>query len=229
MYTFYGSKVPFYIQAKGNFFQNIKVFLKKILQIEFRKNIFLNTIFPYVYFYSTSTISSLYGGGEWTIGDDALIGAALICERPNAKIFIGEKTYISSNAQIIASSKVSIGKQVLIARDVIIQDSNSHSIYALDREVDIDFTLARFRGEARSDKDWGCVESKEINIGDNVWIGMRSMIFKGVTVGEGAVVAAGSVVTKDVPSYVIVGGNPAKILKRILKGNSDENINHNNG
>jgi len=50
-------------------------------------------------------------------------------------------------------------------------------------------------------------------IGDDVWIGTRCLIFKGVTIGEGAIVAAASVVTKDVPPYTIVGGNPARVLK----------------
>lgn len=52
-----------------------------------------------------------------------------------------------------------------------------------------------------------------IIIGDDVWIGMDSMILSGVTIGQGAVIAAGSVVTKDVPPYAIVGGNPAKVIK----------------
>lgn len=54
---------------------------------------------------------------------------------------------------------------------------------------------------------------KEIRIGDFVWLGNRVLIMGGVEIGEGAIVAAGSVVTKDVPPYAIVGGNPAKIIK----------------
>jgi len=53
----------------------------------------------------------------------------------------------------------------------------------------------------------------DIIVKDDVWIGYRSIILSGVTIGQGAVVAAGSVVTKDVPPYAIVGGNPAKIIK----------------
>jgi chloramphenicol O-acetyltransferase type B len=53
----------------------------------------------------------------------------------------------------------------------------------------------------------------DTTLGDGCWLGMRSMIMPGVTIGEGAVVAAGAVVTKDVPPYAVVGGNPATIIK----------------
>ena len=53
----------------------------------------------------------------------------------------------------------------------------------------------------------------DTRIADGVWIGMRSIILPGVSIGEGAVIAAGSVVTKDVPPYAVVGGNPAKVIK----------------
>ena len=57
---------------------------------------------------------------------------------------------------------------------------------------------------------------KPINIGNNVWTGMNSLILKGVSIGENSIIAAHSVVTKDVPDNVIVGGNPAKILKQLV-------------
>lgn len=56
---------------------------------------------------------------------------------------------------------------------------------------------------------------KPVTIGNDVWIGGHSTICPGVTIGDGAVIAAGSVVTKDVPANVVVGGVPAKIIKRI--------------
>lgn len=83
----------------------------------------------------------------------------------------------------------------------------------LDRRVDIDFTLARFLGKPRNDKNWNVVKNKEIIIENDVWIGMRSIILKGVTIGEKSIVAAGSVVTKSVPANTIVAGNPAKVVK----------------
>ena len=56
---------------------------------------------------------------------------------------------------------------------------------------------------------------KPINIGNNVWIGGRTIINLGVTIGENAVIASGTVVTKDVPANVVVGGNPARVIKEI--------------
>lgn len=61
--------------------------------------------------------------------------------------------------------------------------------------------------------DYSVIESSPITIKDKTWIGFHSIILKSVTIGEGAIVGAGSVVTKDVPDYAVVGGNPAKILK----------------
>ena len=68
------------------------------------------------------------------------------------------------------------------------------------------------------DRDYHKLESetevyKPVTIGNHVWIGCRCLILKGVTIGDGAVVAAGSVVTRDVPGGALVGGNPAKIIK----------------
>lgn len=229
MSDFRGPQQPCTILSRGNFIHNLKVIVKAILKKKtiFLENLYLNKYFKSSHFESAASFSSLYGGGYLNIANDSLIGASLICERPEAKIIIGSKTYISSGTQIISSSKITIGDYVLIARDVVIQDSNSHSTNFLERQIDIDFTLGRFLGRPRKDKNWDVVDCKEINIASNVWIGMRSIILKGVSIGENSIVAAGSVVTKDVPPNVIVGGNPAVIIKK-LKKEENENINNNN-
>lgn len=67
--------------------------------------------------------------------------------------------------------------------------------------------------ERNSGKEYG----KSVTIGDNVWIGGRTVINPGVTIGNNVVVASGAVVTKDIPDDVVVGGNPARIIKRIDK------------
>lgn len=98
--------------------------------------------------------------------------------------------FINEGVQITCASKVIIGNGCAIARDVIIRDYDAHMI------EEPDYLIA-----------------KEIFIGDHVWIGNRAMILKGVKIGDGAIIAAGSIVTKDVPSRCIVAGVPAKIIK----------------
>jgi galactoside O-acetyltransferase len=66
-----------------------------------------------------------------------------------------------------------------------------------------------------SAKDWSNVHHAPIVIRDKAWIGFGAIVLKGVTIGEGAVVGAGSVVTKDVPDWTVVGGNPAQVLYSI--------------
>ncbi|MBO9700786.1 MAG: acyltransferase [Sporocytophaga sp.] len=109
-----------------------------------------------------------------------------------AKFIVGSNSRING-VHITVKSEVTIGNNVRIAPYVLILDSDFHS--ANDHFSD---------GKTSS-----------VSIGDNVWIATKSMILKGVTVGEGAVIAAGSVVTKDVPPYTVVAGVPAKVIKKL--------------
>ena len=95
-----------------------------------------------------------------------------------------------------------IGNQVLVGGGVMINDSNHHSLDWRERGTPADKTNA---------------VSAPIKIGDHVFIGARSIIQKGVTIGEKAIIAAGSVVVKDVPPLCIAGGNPAKVVKYLEK------------
>lgn len=105
-----------------------------------------------------------------------------------AQVKIGENTFINRDSKIFCKDIVHIGNRCAISWDVTIMDNDFHYI---------------------GDND----NSKPIYIGDDVWIGCHSLILKGVHIGDGAVIAAGSVVTKDVPSHAVVGGNPAKVIK----------------
>lgn len=102
--------------------------------------------------------------------------------------------YFNSNVKVRCKNKIKIGNNVAIAHDVTIMDSDAH---AIDYE--------------------GHQMSQPITIGDNVWIGSRAMILKGVNVGEGSIVAAGAIVTKDVPPNTIVAGSPAKVIRENVK------------
>lgn len=130
---------------------------------------------------------------------------------PTGKITIGDYSCIGRGSVLQAMNTIEIGSYTLVAPDVWIVDNNNHSIYAKYRYIDI--MGSRDFNEVGVDNTRTI--SKPIKIGSHVWIGRRSMILKGVTVGDRAVVAAYSIVTHDVPADSIVAGNPAKIVKQI--------------
>ena len=101
-----------------------------------------------------------------------------------------DSLYINYNSNISCYESIKIGKNVYIGEGATIRDSDSHLVVYE-----------------------GYIMTKPIVISDNVWIGLNATILKGVTVGEGAVIAAGAVVTKDVPPYSMVAGVPAKVVK----------------
>ena len=144
----------------------------------------------------------------FVVGQDSLIEGVVTFERDNAVVRIGARTFIGGGASIIASKRVEIGDDVLIAWGVTIVDHNSHSISFSKRKDDV---LAWRLGR----KDWSNVVIAPVKIADKVWIGFNSIILKGVTIGEGAIVGAGSVVTKDVSPWTIVAGNPARVIREI--------------
>lgn len=119
---------------------------------------------------------------------------------PDAVVKIGDNTRIHGSC-IHAREKIEIGKNCLIAANCQIFDSNAHELL-MDRPH-----------ERISNKG----TTKPIKIGDNVWIGANCIILPGVTIGDGSVIGAGSVVTKDVPENNIVAGNPARIIEKELK------------
>ena len=106
-----------------------------------------------------------------------------------ASIRIGNGTYLNRNVEIIAQQEVVIGRDCMVAWDVVIMDTDQHGLGG-NPPVGL-----------------------PVRIGDRVWIGCRAIILKGVTIGDDAVVAAGSVVTKDVPAQAVVAGVPARVIR----------------
>jgi acetyltransferase-like isoleucine patch superfamily enzyme len=121
------------------------------------------------------------------------------------RIEIGEYCFIGENTYIWSMSEVRIGNRVLISHDVNIHDTISHSRSAKKRH---EHFLYIFRNGTY--EHFEAIETRPIFIDDDAWIGFGASILKGVTIGRGAIVAARSVVTKDVPPYTIVAGIPAK-------------------
>lgn len=150
------------------------------------------------------------------IGKDCVINGQFIFESSEGSIKIGHHCHIGQS-KLISRSMIEIGNNVTIAWDCTIYDHDSHSLNYMDRRQDIDLELEDIRNgrSMTSNKDWSTVNSKPIHVEDDVWIGMNCIILKGVTIGRGAIVGAGSVVTKDVQPWTVVAGNPARIVKRI--------------
>lgn len=151
-----------------------------------------------------------------TIGDNCIVGGKFIYESSKGEIVIGNHTYVGGGT-FISHSRIEIGDNVTIAWGGTFYDHDSHSLDYLKRRKDIDDELDDVRHGRHfiANKDWSDVNSKPIKICDDVWIGMNVIILKGVTVGEGAIVGAGSVVTRDVPAWTVVAGNPAKVVKTL--------------
>lgn len=126
----------------------------------------------------------------------------LRCLAPGARIEIGDDCGLSGTV-ICAAISVTIGKRCLAGADVTIFDTDFHQHEPEGRRYAL--------------PDWSHI-SAPVKIGDDVFIGTGAIIHKGVTIGDGAIVAARSVVTKDVLPRSVVGGNPAKLLRMLYYG-----------
>ena len=140
---------------------------------------------------------SCYAGVSFALGE-------------NGSCKIGDFSLING-AMIMANERIEIGKHCLISWNVGIADSDFHPLDAAQRRIDT-MALAPFYKDRPPRPD---ITAKPVLIKDNVWIGFNAVILKGVTIGENSVIAAGAVVTKDVPANVVFAGNPGVIVKHL--------------
>lgn len=121
----------------------------------------------------------------------------LVVSRPGAFIQIGDESRIHGSC-LHARKSIVLGKRCLVAANSQILDSNGHDTCIPDVENRIRTTD----------------EPRGIVLEDDVWLGLGCIVLPGVTIGRGTIVAAGSVVSRDLPSFAICGGVPAKVIKR---------------
>ena len=148
-------------------------------------------------------------GCTLTIGERSIMQGSLQFDREGASIRIGARTFIGGSL-LASADKIDLGDDVLMAWGCTVVDHDSHTLDWEGRQRDV---IDWYDGK----KDWSQVARAAVRIGDKSWIGFNSSILKGVTVGEGAVVAACSVVTRDVEPYVLVAGNPARVIRRLSR------------
>jgi len=110
------------------------------------------------------------------------------------ELTIGDYALLTPGVRIMAAGSIQIGHSCMFAHGAYVTDCDWHGIY--DRIAPEE-------------------EPRPVHIGDNVWIGDRATVLKGVTIGDNSIVAASSVVTRDVPANVIVAGNPARVVKEL--------------
>lgn len=138
------------------------------------------------------------------IGTNALIRGDLTVLPPAGTIKIGSYCYVGDHTRIWSAIGVTIGDRVLISHSVNIHDNDSHPVVASQRHLQ---AVEIFNG---LNHDMTNVAMAPIVIEDDVWVGFNASIMKGVTIGRGAVIGAAAMITKDVPAYAIMVGNPAR-------------------
>jgi acetyltransferase-like isoleucine patch superfamily enzyme len=158
-----------------------------------------------------SIILDIYPGSQVIFGDNVTIisdsrrcNAAALAHpskfktfSPSSKIIIGDRVGLNGTSITSRSKTITIGKDSMIAPNVIIVDSDFHISWP--PEMRQQYTGIEVDGE--------------ISIGNNCWIGINSIILKGVTIGDNSIIAAGSVVIHNIPADSLAAGTPAKVVK----------------
>lgn len=145
--------------------------------------------------------------GTISIGKQSILNCRIAFDSPGGRIEIGDRCYIGSSL-LVCHSAITIEDDSIISWGVTIVDHDSHSLVWSERSTDVvDWQ--------QNIKNWDHVKIRPVHIEEKVWIGFGVSVLKGVRIGSHSVVAAGSVVTKDVPPYSLVAGNPARIVRSL--------------
>ncbi|MDX2252313.1 MAG: acyltransferase [Nitrospira sp.] len=142
-----------------------------------------------------------------TIGNYTWIAGQLLVFAHAGRITVGEYCYIGESSRVWSAAEVMIGNRVFLAHGVNIHDNDAHSVSAMQRHKHfrelVTTGVPSFAEE---------MSASPVHVEDDVWIGFNSSILKGTRIGKGAIIGACTVVTRDVPAYAIVAGNPAVVI-----------------
>jgi acetyltransferase-like isoleucine patch superfamily enzyme len=159
---------------------------------------------------SDAIVESMAAPDHLQVGDHSYIDGRISLLTAESRCTIGHHSFLASGSRLWVLGTMTIGDFVLIAPNVDIFDNDSHAPDALQRRED---SINVF--ERKLPIDYTKIAQAAVAVEDDAWIGTKSTIIKGVRIGRGAVVAAGSVVTADVGPYTLVGGNPARELRKL--------------
>ena len=134
-------------------------------------------------------------GNNFSLGRNSIIECTGVIRELGEELIIGDNVGIAANAFIAMRGKVEIGSNTIFGPNVSIHAEN-HNFSNIDKPI-------KLQGATR----------KGVKIGEDCWIGSKVVILDGVTIGSHSIIAAGAVVTKDIPEYCIAGGIPAKVIK----------------
>jgi len=177
--------------------------------VELDDTAYVETTFSFLLYRSERQPGVSYGKGSSSyLGTMFDVG-------PSGRVRIGDYALVHG-ARIICDDEVVIGDHALISWNVVLMDT-----YRFSSDPGVRREELRSVPAALPRVLTGGAEARRIVIGDNVWIGFDAVVLPGVTIGEGAVVGAKSVVTADVPAYSVVAGNPARVVRTIPKEDDD--------
>jgi maltose O-acetyltransferase len=172
--------------------------------IEVGDNSVIDSSFCFKHYYATGPVGL-------RVGRNVTLWRTSLAAEAGGLIEIGDDCYLA-NASLVCSIQITLGARVVVAGGVTIADSDFHPLEPLDRLADA-IALSPLGDRSRRPP----IEARSVLIGDDVWIGYNATILKGVRVGDGAIIAPGAVVTRDVPAGIEVVGNPARPVGMALR------------
>ena len=160
------------------------------------------------------------GPNAWCVNKgartDISLGSRVICRGllrresfGDGKLVIHNDVYIGDDCLISCAARIEIHPFVMLAHGVQVFDNDSHPLDWAQREDD-------YRALQEGSANRSGIAAEPVEIGPHAWVGFGSIVVKGVKISEGSIVAAGSVVTEDVPPHCVVAGNPARIVRRLV-------------